>query len=279
MREVVRKAFHEFSAPLEGKEVPFMYLDSADPVGFVTIATGCLIDPLQMATSLPFIHPSGRPATMTEIVECWNLVKGRQDLKKHGGMVFGGLSGNTLRLTPSATRALVDKRLAWFDVELEHRFPEWAWWPACAQLFGLSWAWAVGVHAKYPKMIDALQRRDFAEAALECTINPPRGTIRTRNQWNRNLLQNADRVQAYRLDYDLLTWDVVIGVSDVPTLPELPLLNTPLPDSRIPPVTNSASLPTIAPQPILRADPSAYMRPKEFLQGADLDDPDDDDAA
>ncbi len=234
MREVVRPAFHVFSADLEGQEIPFMYLDSVGldksgnedgtgRKGLVTIATGCLIDPVSMATGLPFVRPDGGLATMAEIVACWERVKDRQDLRKHGGMIYGGLAGNTLRLTAGATRNLVDKRLAWFDAELEALFPDWAEWPACAQLFGLSWAWAVGVHAKYPKMIALLRNRDFAGAAWECTVTPNRGTIATRNERNRALLHNADRVQAYHLDYDLLTWDVVLGVSDAETQPDITL--------------------------------------------------------
>ncbi len=275
MREVVRPAFHVFSADLEGKEVPFMYLDSVGlnkrgeedgtgRKGLVTIATGCLIDPLVMATGLPFVHPDGHPATMADIVACWNLVKSRQDLRRHGGGIYAGLAGNSLRLTASATRNLVDKRLAWFDAELENLFPDWADWPACAQLFGLSWAWAVGVHAKYPKMIALLRERDFAGAAWECTINPNRGTIVTRNERNRALLHNADRVQAYGLDPDLLTWDVVLGASnDEPTQPDislpssipppmLPSLNTPIlefPHANPVHVESNADGETIYPRP------------------------------
>ncbi len=224
MREVVRSAFHDFSEPLEGREVPFMYCDSADPVGYVTIATGCLIDPVSMAVGLPFVHPDGRAATHSEIVACWSLVKERQDLRKHGGMVYGGLKGNALRLTPEAARNLVDKRLTWVDAELGRKFPDWEDWPACAQLALISWAWAVGVHSRYPKMVEALHARDFMTASEECTINPQRGTIRVRNQRNIMLLRNADRVQAYKLDPDLLNWEDLIGVNEAETLPDLATL-------------------------------------------------------
>ncbi len=265
MREAVRSAFHEFSAPLEGKELTFMYLDSADPEGFVTTATGCLIDPVSMALGHPWQHPDGRAATQAEVVACWSLVKARQDLRKHGGMVYRGLSGNSLRLTPEAARNLVDKRLTWFDAALSKVFPDYESWPACAQLFALSWGWAVGVHAKYPRMIALLNAGDFAGASTECTINPQRGTIVTRNARNRMLLLNAARVQAYHLDPETLNWTSLIGVSDAETLPDLSTLADDDDTPREP--VNAGSQPTIHP------DPSAYLRPVEWLGG---DEPPDD---
>ena len=248
MREVVRSAFHEFSAPLEGRELTFMYLDSADPVGFVTTATGCLIDPVSMAVGHPWQHPDGRLATPAEIIACWSLVKARQDLRRHGGMVFERLAGNVLRLSPEAARNLVDKRLTWFDAELSRVFPDYANWPACAQLFALSWSWAVGVHARYPRMIAALNSGDFLTAAEECTINPQRGTIVKRNAANRILLRNAERVQSYKLDPSTLNWSSLISVSDADTQPDLSMV---LGNDADPPSqpTSSASAPTVHSMP------------------------------
>ncbi len=278
MRAVVRAAVHEFSADLEGRELPFMYLDSkgldshgnpdgTGDEGLVTIATGCLVDPVSMAVGLPFVHrDDGLPATRSEIVACWSLVKGRQDLRRHGGMIYERLAGNTLRLTPEATRNLVDKRITWVEVELAKLFPDWEDWPACAQLFGISWAWAVGAGAKYPKMIAALRARDFMTASEECVINPRRGTIEVRNQRNVMLLRNADRVQAYQLDPDIINWTELVGVADAVTLPELPQTISDAPPTPSPEgsyaaamtkladlaheaVTNTASSPTVYPTP------------------------------
>jgi len=263
MRDVVRKVFHEFSAPLEGADICHMYLDSADPAGFVTIATGCLIDPLPMALGLPFVHPSGRPATRGEIAACWALVKERQDLRKHGGMIFGDLPGNTLRLTAANARNLVDKRLTWFDAELGKMFAEWSDWPAAAQLFALSWAWAVGVHSAYPRMFDALRDRDFLAASSECTINPQRGTIVTRNERNRILLRNSARIDAFHMDPDTIDWTRVIGLAEEDTVREFPPNSTPLPLLHTP-VSNSWP----------PAEPTIHVDPSEYLQNRD-DDPKD----
>ena len=206
MRDVVRARFHDFSADLEGRELTFMYLDSAEPLGLVTTATGCLIDPLSMAIGLPWMRRDGTPASPSEVTACWLLVKGREDLKKHGGGIYAGLAGNTLRLTPEGARNLVDKRLTWFDMTLAGMFADWNEWPAMAQLFALSWAWAVGASAKYPRMLAHLRAGDFASAALECTINPQRGTIITRNKRNRILLGNAQRTRDLHLDPDVIDW-------------------------------------------------------------------------
>jgi hypothetical protein len=227
VRDVVRDRFHDFSADLEGRELTFMYLDSAEPLGLVTTATGCLIDPLSMAIGLPWMRPDGTPASPPEVTACWLLVKGREDLKKHGGGIYAGLAGNTLRLTPEGARNLVNKRLTWFDLELAKLFPAWDDWPAMAQLFGLSWAWAVGAAAKYPRMIARLRDGDFAGAALECTINPQRGTIVTRNKRNRILLSNAARTRDLHLDPDVIDWEtdweeVARALQNrTPTLPDL----------------------------------------------------------
>ena len=228
MRESVRHVFHDFSAPLEGRELRFMYLDSAEPKAFVTTATGCLIDPLSMAIGLPWMRPDGVAASKAEIACCWSLVKGRQDLKRHGGMIFDRLAGNTLRLTPEGARNIVDKRLTWFDAALASKFVGWSEWPAMAQLALLSWAWAVGANARYPRMIAALRAGDFLGAALECTVNPRRGTIVTRNTRNRILLRNAARTRDLHLDPDAIDWETdweeeAQRIQDMtPTLPELP---------------------------------------------------------
>lgn len=221
MRDGIRPAFHEFSAPLEGKEVPFFYLDSADPVGFVTIATGCLVDPVSTALGLPMVKRDGTRATRVEIAAAWHLVKSRQDLKKHGGMIYGSLAGNELRLARGAARELADKRLTALDAELSKLFPDFQEWCADAQLFALSWGWAVGPHSRYPRMIAALKAWDFATAANECDINPKRGTIIKRNAENRILLRNAVQVEARGLDPSVLWWPVDLS-AEAPTVTELP---------------------------------------------------------
>jgi hypothetical protein len=251
VRAVVTDRFHDFSEPLEGR-VPFMYLDSAEPRAFVTVGVGNLC-PLSFALTLPFVHPDGHRASLAEISQAWIRVDARQDLKKHGGMVFGGLKGNELRLPAEAVDKMVERKLDETDRTLAGMFDAWAEWPACAQLALMSWAWAVGPHARYPRMFEALHARDFAMASTECDINPKRGTIVDRNARNRILLLNAARVVEFNLDADTLDWTHLLSVTDVETQPELP---------------NAASEPTICVGTIVHPDPSEYLQNK----------PDDDDS-
>lgn len=263
MRQVVRDAFHDFSAPLEGKDVPFFYLDFREPPlrCLVTIWLGNLC-PLPFALTLPMVHPDGRYATKSEIAAAWNIVDARQDLGKHGGFIFGGLKGNELRLPQEAGEDMVRRKLDQTDATLRAMFPEWDSWPACAQLAIISWAWAVGPHSAYPRMFAALQAQDFEEASHECDINPKRGTIVLRNARNKLLLHNADRVRGFKLDPDTLNWSTSLDVSDVDTQPEFAVEPE-----------NAASRPTsFPPSPTQHVDPSAILRPREWLAEDDPDD-------
>ncbi len=210
---------------------------------------------------LPFTWPDGRRASRQEITAAWLKVDGHQELRKQGGMVFGKLPGNEIRISKEAIGELVHAKFLETDRTLGHMFPDFGDWPACAQLALFSWAWAVGPNSHYPKMHAALHDRDFLRASEECIVNPRRGTIETRNERNILLLQNADRVQAYKLDPSFLSWTDLVGVGEVPTQPELPAVDsepTPAPAGSYASAIeglakvgkdNAASSPTIAPEP------------------------------
>ena len=64
LRASVRAAFVPFSERFEGR-ISFLYQDCR---GLVTIACGALVDPVEMALTLPLVHNSdGLPATREEI--------------------------------------------------------------------------------------------------------------------------------------------------------------------------------------------------------------------
>lgn len=216
MRPAVHAVWHPWSEPLEGR-VPFMYLDTHEPRGLVTVGVGNLL-PMSEAVRYPFVHPDGRRATAAEIAAAWRAVDARQDLKNHGGMVFRNVT--TLRLTSESIDRIVEAKLRSVDAQLAKLFPAWDEWPADAQLALLSWAWAAGAAAKYPKMIAFLRAREFALAATECTLNPQRGTIIERNRRNRILLGNAQRVVADGLDPSILYYPKVL-TEEPATEPEL----------------------------------------------------------
>ena len=69
--DLVRAGWPAFTSPLEGR-IAWMYLDV---LGLVTIGLGCLIDPIGGAMGLPFVLPSGEPASKADIEGAWRATK------------------------------------------------------------------------------------------------------------------------------------------------------------------------------------------------------------
>ncbi|AKU93362.1 hypothetical protein AKJ09_11508 [Labilithrix luteola] len=201
MKASVLAAFLKFTAPLEGR-VPWMYLDDASPRGLVTCGVGNLCS-LSFALTLPWTV-DGRRATRAEIEAAWRAVDAAQARKHQGGGNHGDLT--RLRLSDTDIDAMVMAKVRGNEAELCKVFPAFSSWPADAQLFACSWAWAVGPHGRYPKMIALLNKGDFEGARKEATINPQRGTIVLRNKRNLQLLRNAAIVQEQGLDFEVLHW-------------------------------------------------------------------------
>jgi GH24 family phage-related lysozyme (muramidase) len=216
MRESVRAAFVSYTSPLEGV-VPWMYLDSK---GLVTVAIGNLIDPIQYALVLPFVHYDGRLAQRDEIAEEWLDIHNRPELAKLGHLAAKQYAH--LRLTDQGVADLVARKLSQNDQHLRARFVEWEDWPADAQLATLSIAWACGPAFRFPRLEAALRAQDFDLAATECTIHPEVGTIVQRNAAQRVLYRNAGRVLAYKLDPDALYWPTDLTAAPADSTPTLP---------------------------------------------------------
>lgn len=222
MKASVREAFHRFSTPLEGR-CYHLYLDVKK---LPTTGVGNLVATLPEVRALPWKRPDGTDAAPDEVIAMWATVKAHEELAPAGGMAFAKLT--TLRLTDEGVDALVERRLQMNHLQLARRFPDLDEWPADAQLFIHSWAWAVGPAAPYPLMSAALRRGDFIAAAGECIINPQVGTIVERNRRNQMLLWNAATVVQDKLDPDVVYWprDLVEerrqAIKEAPTLPELP---------------------------------------------------------
>lgn len=215
MHASVSSAFVAFSSPLEGV-CPFLYLDV---LGLVTTAIGVLVDPIESALTLPFVHPDGRTATRAEIAAEWTNVKARQDMRLRGGGWFRTIT--RLRLTDEGLLEVVRRKLELFESQLTKRFPGFPNWPADAQLATLSVTWACGAGFRFPKLAAALEGRDFVRAARECSIstvgNPG---VKPRNIANRMLYLNAARVLAEELDATALYWPRDL-VAERPTEPSL----------------------------------------------------------
>jgi GH24 family phage-related lysozyme (muramidase) len=202
MHPSVKAIFPGFSTTFEGR-VSWMYLDIK---GLVTIGIGNLIDPVQLAILLPFVHDGTLTvASEAEIHASFNSVKARQDLRKCHFSVFAKVS--PLRLTDQTIDNLVLQQLERNVTVLSATFPGFETWPADAQLGLASMAWAMGAGftAKWPRFSAACRALDFDTAARECQMdarmNP--GLV-ARNHDNYRLFQNAARVIALGLPAETL---------------------------------------------------------------------------
>ena len=222
MRASVRAIFIvPFTETFEGG-VPSLYNDVR---GKTTIAFGNLCNTPGEAAALPLIHPGGFPATAAEKIAAWHKVHddpgGAQAGWRHSAKL------TDLRLTRDAMTALAMRRVESNNAELVRRLSDFEDFNACAQLALHSWAWAGGAADPYPHMFAALRERDYALAAVEIFMKEvtPEGIRNTglipRNVANRILMKNAARVDAFKLDPDMVEWRVDLTVSEEDTLPSL----------------------------------------------------------
>ncbi len=87
MYSSVQTQFRAFNEPLEGS-IPYMYLDIK---GLVTVGVGNLIDPIELATLLPFCFKSrpgiatpGARASQAQIAAEWQQLKRDLSLAQKG---------------------------------------------------------------------------------------------------------------------------------------------------------------------------------------------------
>lgn len=204
MRKSVSAKIMEFNADphLEGK-CNFMYLDR---LGLVTTGIGNLIDPFPLAQWLPWRKKDGSLAMVNEVRSCWEYVKRKAPLDpKGGGVQYGNLPSNGLRLTDNDISVLVRKKALEFESQLKKYVKNWDKLPADAQLGLLSVAWAAGAgdFDKYwPKLCGAVNRMDFLAAASESSIKDNKN----RTIVNGVLFHNAAKVVSEGLDPEVLLY-------------------------------------------------------------------------
>lgn len=205
IHQSVIDAWHELNEKFEGR-VPSMYLDSHDPP-LVTTGVGNLIDPTRLALELPWRKPDGTLASKAEIAAAWHTIKSRPKLAKLHWKYAANLTN--LRLDDEDIDDLVLQRLHANARELAKTFPQWATFPADAQLGILSMAWAMGsdfTH-KFPNFSRAVDARNWLTARANCRIrsigNP--GVI-PRNRANLVCFANAAAVEASGEDCTILHW-------------------------------------------------------------------------
>ena len=218
MRDSVRAAFVAFTTPFEGCVNHFY----CDVKGLVTVAIGNLAEPMQVALTLPFVHPDGTFASRSEIAVEWLAVK-NDPLSARLGHRYSA-NGTLLRLTPQGIDMVVSRKLSQMDAYLASRFgDDYEDWSACAQLATLSMSWACGPAFRFPALEQALRARDFDGAAANCHMNEAGNPgLRPRNLANAILYRNAARTDAFHLDPSMLDWVHDLSVAEAETQPELP---------------------------------------------------------
>jgi hypothetical protein len=210
MYDSVQVQFRSFSEPLEGY-VPYMYLDIK---GLVTVGLGNLIDPVELATILPFrfksrpgIATPGAAASRAQIAAEWRHLKSNISLARKGHRASD--AATQLELPDDALDDLILRRLEGNESFLKRQepFSRFDEWPADAQMALLSMAWAMGPAGPlgFHHFCAACENLDFNRAAADSKMsevgNP--GLI-PRNAANKTLLRNAAVVVAQRLDPSVL---------------------------------------------------------------------------
>jgi hypothetical protein len=200
MRQAVRDAFYDFSAPLEGV-VPWMY---ADVKGLVTTGVGNLIDPVAYALPLPWADKgTGKRASNADITAEWMRIKNDRSLPKLGHRACEHVT--RLRLADADVRRLVTSKADQMWAHYSARFPDANAFPADAQLGILSMCWALGPGFSWPMFHTAQRARNFSMMAAECGLSEKGNAgVAPRNVRNRLLFRNAATVARNDWDPDRL---------------------------------------------------------------------------
>ena len=197
MYPVIQSSFPAFSAKFEGR-IPFMYVDVKQ---LVTVGVGNLIDPVEVAQTLPFrfknkpgITAPGSPATPDQIAAEWQTIKNNASLATKGYTASEPIT--RLELSDDAIDSLILSRLMQNESFLKRQqwFQNFDTWPADAQLGLLSMSWAMGPGGPggFPSFRAACQKLDFNTAAAECRMNEAGNPgLIPRNKANFTLFSNA----------------------------------------------------------------------------------------
>lgn len=217
----VRAAFLPFTTRFEGR-VSYMYLDID---GWVTIGIGNLIDPVDLALSLPFVHKTDlAAATQDEIQADWQAVKSRKDLATARDYLQQYDALTKLKLTDDNINQLVFAKLDSNVATLKNtaEFANLETWPADAQLGLFSMAWAAGpaFGAGFPKFRAACAAKDWNTAATESHIDDTNNPgLTPRNEANHILFSNAAQVVQQNLDFSVLQYPHDLSAGDSPLQP------------------------------------------------------------
>jgi GH24 family phage-related lysozyme (muramidase) len=233
LHPAVKAAWHRFSEPLEGR-VHWMYLDI---LGLVTTGVGNLIDPSSEAVKLPWTI-NGHPASPEAIRADWDALKARQDLKRLHYKYAAPVT--KCRLSDEAIDGLVLAKLEINAAFMQKNyFPDFATWPADAQLAASSMAWACGpgFPATFKNFARFANVQDWAGCKASCAIktegNP--GVV-PRNKANVLCFENAAEVASNGWPVEELHWPgraegtVLFDPAEADTEPAVPHPSQPRPE-------------------------------------------------
>lgn len=173
-----------WTARFEGR-VSWMYLDVR---GLVTTGLGCLIDRVEHAVGLRWLHGDGSPAGFADVADDWHAVKGMEK----GLAAYRYRLPDGLHLPDDEIDALALTRLAANARAVAEQLPELAGWPPEVQRLCMSHAWACGASwpAHWPRLVAALRAGDWQGAADECRISEAGNPgVRARNDAVEQLLR------------------------------------------------------------------------------------------
>lgn len=209
--------FGQFSVPLEG-ETHNPYLDIK---GLLTVGIGCLIEG-SMGYDLPWLI-NGQPAPRATVIAQLQSLKAQQGLSRLAYNQPAVLAATTIRLDEAGILQLADSRLEQDWALLAATFPAIDSWPADAQLFAASIAWAEGggwpkenpnlthlLLASPPGFLLAMMHAPdghggFLAACSDISAKNNPGIV-PRNAQNALALSNAQLVQERGLDPSVLYW-------------------------------------------------------------------------
>lgn len=198
-------AFSAFSEPLEGRYNHLYLCVALHP----TTAIGAIMRPVALALAVPWLREDGSRATEDEIRAEWERVEAAKHLATKGARAFKPLC--KLHLSEATIDRITSERLGGNAAALLRAFPDFAAWPAAAQLAAISMCWALGIGkllAEFPKCCAALRRGDFAGAAAECKIiEKGNAGVIERNRANRCLFLAAAHQRATDADPSVLLWE------------------------------------------------------------------------
>lgn len=218
---VVKIFAQRFTRPLEGyAKNPYL-----DVKGLPTVAEGILCNTPQLWRPLAWKLADGSLASVSTVDQQMRSLIAQQDLKNYRFDSPRVLAATSIRLDDDGIDAAVNAKLAQNWRYMLARFPAIDTWPADAQLFACSIAWAEGpgwdslnpnltrvLKLSPPNFMAAIEHApdsahpgQYLAAAADISTKGNPGIV-PRNAQNELALSNAAVVQRLNLDISVLHW-------------------------------------------------------------------------